>query len=177
VLDANVTEIEARARLIRILQDAHAGELAAALAYRAHWRSLRNAEERQEVRRIEDAEWHHRTLVALMLRELGSAPRCRREVLMRITGRFFGALCFVGGWFAPMYAAGRLEAQNVGQYAAARDAADTLGLANTFMARLQDMVVEEDRHERWFGDRVRGHWMLKPAQRLFGWTPPSERAA
>jgi hypothetical protein len=90
---------------------------------------------------------------------------------MRFVGRFFGSLCFLTGWFWPMYAAGRLEAQNVGQYVAARDAATTLGL-HDFIDRLQAMTVEEDRHEQWFGDRVRGHWLLPLARRLLGWTPP-----
>jgi demethoxyubiquinone hydroxylase (CLK1/Coq7/Cat5 family) len=167
-----IDEEPIRSRLVRILQDAHAGELAAALAYRGHWRSLRSEAERREVHRIEDAEWHHREQVRVMLGELGSAPRRRRELAMGFLGRFFGALCFVGGWFGPMYAAGRLEAQNVGQYAVAREAALALGL-DTFIDRLEAMVVEEDRHERWFGDRVRDHWMLRPAQRLFGWMPPA----
>lgn len=165
-----------RGRLIRILQDAHAGELAAAYAYRAHWRSLpRRPDERAEIQRIEQAEWHHRAQIRVMLTELGSAPRRPREIGMTIIGRFFGALCFVGGWFGPMYAAGRLEAQNVGQYVAAKETATSLGL-DDFAAQLDAMVIEEDRHERWFGDRVRGHWLLRPAQRLFGWTPPDSEA-
>ena len=85
-------------------------------------------------------------------------------------GRFFGTLCFVGGWFAPMYAAGRLEAMNVIQYVDARDLAVRLGLDDT-AARLEEMRIEEVRHERWFGDRIREHWMLPGARRLLGWSP------
>jgi demethoxyubiquinone hydroxylase (CLK1/Coq7/Cat5 family) len=175
VFNAVMDEQSARVRLIRILQDAHAGELAAALAYRAHWRSLPPGRERDEVRRIEGAEWHHRSEVLAMLTGLGSHPRPGRERAMRVVGRFFGSLCFVTGWFWPMYAAGRLEAQNVGQYVAAREAAATLGLQD-FIDKLQAMTVEEDRHEQWFGDRVRGHWLLRPAQRLLGWHPPPPTA-
>ena len=167
-------ERSARVRLIRILQDAHAGELAAALAYRAHWRSLPRGSERDEVRRIEGTEWHHRAEVLDMLGYLGARPRPGRERAMRFVGRFFGSLCFVTGWFWPMYAAGRLEAQSVGQYVAARDAATTLGL-DDFIDRLQAMTVEEDRHEQWFGDRVSGHWLLPLARRLLGWTTPPPR--
>jgi demethoxyubiquinone hydroxylase (CLK1/Coq7/Cat5 family) len=83
-----------RGRLVRILQDAHAGELAAALAYRSHARSLRHEAERAEVRRIEQAEWHHRAVVAVVLDELSASPRAPRELLMGAVGRFFGALCF-----------------------------------------------------------------------------------
>lgn len=157
--------------LIRILQDAHAGELAAAYAYRGHARSLRQPDEKSEVLRIEEAEWHHRNMVAMLLDVLGARPRRRRELLMGSIGRFFGTLCFVGGWFGPMYAAGRLEATNVGQYESARDIADKLGW-DAAVARLEEMTIEEDRHEKWFGDRCRGHWMLPFAVRMFGWQPP-----
>jgi demethoxyubiquinone hydroxylase (CLK1/Coq7/Cat5 family) len=162
---------QVRRDLVRLLQDAHAGELAAAHAYRGHWRSLRRDSERAEVRRIEGAEWHHRTIVYDMLDELGERPRRRRELAMWCVGRFFGGLCFVSGWFGPMYAAGRLEAMNVGQYETARRLAEQLELFSWF-DRLEAMRVEEDRHERWFGDRVRGHWLLGPTQLVLGWRPP-----
>ena len=170
---ALVDDAAVRRVLVRGLQDAHAGELAAAYAYRGHWKSLRRRPvARDEVRRIEAAEWHHRALVAAMLAELGGRPRARRELLMGAIGRFFGALCFVGGFFGPMYAAGRLEAMNVDQYDVARDQAAALGL-HGFAEQLEAMRVEEDRHERVFGDQVRGHWLLRPTQAQLRWTPPA----
>lgn len=45
------------------------------------------------------------------LRVLGERPNRRLEIVMAVTGRFFGSLCFVPGTFFPMYFAGRLEAQ------------------------------------------------------------------
>jgi demethoxyubiquinone hydroxylase (CLK1/Coq7/Cat5 family) len=159
------------AQLVRILQDAHAGELAAAYAYRAHARSLRRRPaERSEVSCIEAAEWHHRRLVGELLADMGARPRRRRELLMGATGRVFGSLCFVTGWFGPMYAAGRLEAMNVDQYRMARDLAAGLSLDRHRVA-LEAMRLEEVRHERWFGDRVRGHALLPIARRLLGWAP------
>jgi demethoxyubiquinone hydroxylase (CLK1/Coq7/Cat5 family) len=160
-----------RQRLIRLLQDAHAGELAAALAYRAHWHSLRHPDQRDEVRRIEAAEWHHRAEVADLLRHLNGRPRPRREVLMRITGRFFGALCFVTGWFGRMYAAGRLEGMNVSQYETALELARGLELAG-WLPRLEAMLAEEERHEQWFGDQIRHHRLLPVARFFLGWSPP-----
>jgi demethoxyubiquinone hydroxylase (CLK1/Coq7/Cat5 family) len=158
--------------LVRILQDAHAGELAAAYAYRAHWKSLRTRPEaRAEVKHIEGTEWHHRELVSEMLVTLDARPRRSREALMATIGRFFGLLCFESGFFGPMYAAGRLEAMNVHQYRAARDNAALLGL-DGFVAHLEAMRVEEDRHERFFGDQVRGHFLLPVARFFMGWTPP-----
>jgi demethoxyubiquinone hydroxylase (CLK1/Coq7/Cat5 family) len=158
-----------RRALVRGLQDAHAGELAAAYAYRGHWKSLRRRPAaRAEVRRIEAAEWHHRRVVAAMLADLGARPRPAREAGMAAVGRFFGALCFVGGFFGPMYAAGRLEAANVQQYDAARDQSVALGL-DSFAVHLQAMRVEEDRHERFFAEQVRGHRLLPLARAVFGW--------
>jgi demethoxyubiquinone hydroxylase (CLK1/Coq7/Cat5 family) len=41
----------ARQNLIRILQNAHAGELAAAFAYRGHWKSLKNSPEKTHIKK------------------------------------------------------------------------------------------------------------------------------
>jgi demethoxyubiquinone hydroxylase (CLK1/Coq7/Cat5 family) len=158
-----------------VLQDAHAGELAAAYAYRAHWKSLRRrASESAEIRRIEDAEWHHRSMVAGMLVELHELPRRPREVMMASIGRFFGVLCYISGWFGPMYAAGRLEAANVKQYEQARGWATSLAY-ESFVNQLDGMIEEEVRHEQWFGDRVRDHWLLPIVSGVLGWRPPAQQ--
>jgi demethoxyubiquinone hydroxylase (CLK1/Coq7/Cat5 family) len=164
--------VEARRALVRMLQDAHAGELAAAFAYRGHTRSLRrrHPDQAHAIQVIETAEWHHRNRVAELLDDLGEAPRPGRELLMGTIGRFFGSLCWVGGWFGPMYAAGRLEAMNVGQYATARADATTLGLA-AMLPELEAMEAEEQRHEDYFADQVRGHPLLPLAALLLGWRP------
>jgi hypothetical protein len=131
----------------------------------------RHPEAAAEIRRIEAAEWHHRNRVAEMLDDLGAAPRPGRELLMGAIGRFFGSLCFVGGWFGPMYAAGRLEAMNVGQYATARGDAGTLGL-DAWLADLRAMEAEEQRHEDFLGSMIRDHRLLPLARRIWGWSPP-----
>jgi demethoxyubiquinone hydroxylase (CLK1/Coq7/Cat5 family) len=161
-----------RARLVRILQDAHAGEQAAVHAYRGHARSLRRRRpaDGAEIHRIGLAERQHRRWVGEMLADLGVRPRRRRELLMGILGRLFGALCHVSGWFGPMYAAGFLEAMNVDQYRSARDLAAGLGLDH-HRDLLEAMRSEEVLHERWFGERVRGHALLPVARRLLGWAP------
>lgn len=167
------TAIDHEQALIGILQAAHAGELAAAYAYQGHWRSRIGAKrrpEREEIQRIEAAEWHHRNQVADLLTALGSGPVRWREVVMGTIGRFFGSLCFVGGRFLPMYAAGRLEAMNVGQYVDAAAHARASGHAD-FAEQLDQMVAEEARHEAWFSDQCRGHPML-PAVAVIGrWSP------
>jgi rubrerythrin len=55
------------AKLINILQLAYSGELAAAYAYRGHWHSLSDPDDRAQVKKIEEEEWHHRKLVGEML--------------------------------------------------------------------------------------------------------------
>ena len=168
------TVATSRAKLIRVLQAAYSGELAAAYAYRGHWRSLWRAQrmaDRAEIRRIEDAEWHHRNLVGEMLDELGARPQQWREAVMWTIGRFFGGLCFVGGYFGPMYAAGRLEAANVLQYADAREHALACGRED-YAEQLVAMIEEEDRHEQFFGDRIRHHRLLPIGRKVGRWTPP-----
>ncbi len=178
------TAIDHEEALVRILQLAHAGELAAAYAYQGHARSRIGAKrrwERAEIQRIEAAEWHHRNQVAELLTALGSAPVRWREVLMGTIGRFFGSLCFVGGRFFPMYAAGRLEAMNVGQYVDAAAHARASG-HEAFGDQLDEMVTEEARHEAWFSDQCRGHWLLPVTSRIGRWataelTPEGAAAA
>ena len=104
---------EARAGLIRVLQHAYSGEKAAAYAYRGHWHSVADPEEAARIRQIEAEEWHHRVLVGGLLRELGAGPSRVREIRTAIIGRTLGALCHLSGWFIPMYAAGKLESDEL----------------------------------------------------------------
>lgn len=85
-------------------------------------------------------------------------------------GRFFGLLCFVSFRFAPMYAAGRLEAMNVGQYDDARGYANALGLTE-LVAALEAMSAEELRHAVFFADQCRGHVLVPIAARIGAWHP------
>src|SRR5215472_1136292 len=100
-------------RLVEILQLAYSGERAAGYAYRGHWHSVSNPEERQRIQKIENEEWHHRRLVGEMLSTLGAAPDPRREIRATIIGRTLQALCHVAGWLMPMYGAGKLERRNI----------------------------------------------------------------
>ena len=157
-------------RFIRMLQDAHAGELAAAYAYRGHARSLRHGPIRTEITRIEGAEWHHRALVGAMMTEHGARPRRRREFLMAAIGRFFGALCFIPPRVGPMYAAGRLEASNVRQYVQARDWALELGYGD-YEVGFDEMIAEEARHETFFAEQSAPSRLVPIARALLGWDP------
>jgi demethoxyubiquinone hydroxylase (CLK1/Coq7/Cat5 family) len=158
----------ARARLIRQLQLAHAGEIAAAHAYRGHWRATADREERERIRAIEEEEWHHRAAVGEMLRGLGSGPRPAREAFFHAFGRVLGALCHLSGWLLPMYGAGWLEKRNVREYedaaVYARDAGEP-ALVEPLLA----MAETEWEHERYFRAKVLAHrWR----RFLPVWAPP-----
>jgi hypothetical protein len=59
-------------KLIAVLKLAYSGELAAAYAYRGHWKSVVDLSERESVAKIENEEWHHRQLVGEMLAMLAN---------------------------------------------------------------------------------------------------------
>ena len=78
-MEANL-RLDPREQLITTLQLAYSGELAAGYAYRGHWRSVNDAEERQRIKQMEDEEWHHRKLFGEMLASLGAGPNKVREI-------------------------------------------------------------------------------------------------
>ncbi|MBV9496958.1 MAG: ferritin-like domain-containing protein [Acidobacteria bacterium] len=158
--------------LVRTLQNAASGELAAGYAYRGHWKSVRNVEERTRIRQIEDEEWHHRELVIGLLRTLGSKPRPLREAVFWTIGRILGAACQVSGWFFPMYGAGRLERRNIVEYEDAAHHALACGHPEMLDCMLEMAEVEWE-HERYFRERVIGHPWTK-VFRLWSEAPPKE---
>jgi rubrerythrin len=147
---------EATLRFIQILQQAYSGERAAAYAYRGHWRSLREPDDRSRLQTIEEEEWHHRHLVGEMLGQLGARPSALREARASLVGRLLGILCHVSGWFAPMYAAGRLESRNVREYEEAARRARNCG-RDDLLPCLLAMAEVEWEHERYFRSKVLGH--------------------
>src|SRR4030095_2899761 len=106
-------ETESCKNLIALLQLAYSAEQAAAYAYRGHWQSVVDVDERASTRQIEEEEQHHSQLVGGMLENLGSRPNRRREIRSLLLGRALGFLCHVMGWFAPMYGAERLERRKI----------------------------------------------------------------
>lgn len=152
-----------RVKLVRQLQRAYSGELAAAYAYRGHWhatRHRRNRSDRDQIRIIEDEEWRHRRAVGEMLRDLGATQRTALEIRAWLIGRTLGLLCFVAGWFLPMYGAGKLESRNVAEYEVA--ARHAMGCGRPDLAdRLFTMAEVEWDHEAYFRGRVEGHAALR----------------
>ena len=157
-----------RQHLIKILQSAYSGELAAGFAYRGHWKSVRKANERSAIQKIENEEWVHRKRVGEMLTYLDAGPLKLREARLWVVGRAIGIACHMIGWFLPMYFAGRLESGNVIEYQNAAMHAAALGLRE-FESDLLVMSDVEKQHEEYFLDVINGHRWLPLIASLFGW--------
>ena len=161
-----------RTQLIAILQLAYSGELAAGYAYRGHWHSVRDPEERRRIKQIEDEEWHHRKLVGEMLESLGSGPNKVREIRATMVGRMLGLLCHVSGWFAPMYGAGKLESRYIVEYETAARHALACGREELIDCLLTMAEVEWE-HEKYFRSCVLRHrWSTRVS--IWPEPPPKE---
>lgn len=160
-------------RLIAVLQMAYSGELAAGYAYRGHWHSLSDSDERARVKTIEEEERHHRKLVGEMLVSLGAGPIKMREIRATLVGRVLGVLCHLSGWFAPMYGAGRLESRNIVEYETA--ARHALGCGREDLIDCLLMMAEvEWEHEHYFrGCVLRHRW----SRNISIWPEPPPKGA
>ena len=154
-----------------LLQLAYSGELAAIRAYLGHRASLKDRAQRRALDRIIRDEVRHRHCVLGQLAELGAGPFAARERKMERVGRAISTFCLLGGWFAPMYGAGRLEAQNIREYEVAARLALVAERVH-FVDPLLEMAEVEWDHERWFRAMATAH----PAWRVFPtWRQPPPR--
>lgn len=170
IKDASV----AKARLIKLLQDAHAGEKAAALAYFGHAHSLfvTDPDEKVEILKIQNEELHHRERLRAFLQILGSEPRTAREVLMWTIGATIAIISYFGIWIIPMYGAGKLERSNIGEYEVAARLARLAG-TSTITDELLDFAEIEWDHEYYFRKKVQSHFL---ARWIPIWSEPKSRA-
>ena len=161
----------ARRSLVRLLQMAYSGELAASHAYQGHARSVRDPKERARITEIENEEWVHRECVGKMLASLDAGPDSSRERWLLRIGKTIGFLCRIGGWLIPMYGAGRLESHNVKEYEDAARFARACGRED-IVDDLLHMAEVEWEHERYFRERVESRrlgrmlpmWKVPPAK-------------
>jgi rubrerythrin len=166
-----MTKSDSHEKLVEVLKLAYSGELAAAYAYRGHWKSVVDLSERERIAEIENEEWHHRHLVGEMLEKLQTCPRRIRELRAAIVGRVLGFLCHFTGWLAPMYGAGRLESRNIREYETAARYARAAGHDELVDCLLMMAEVEWE-HEKYFRSRVLSHRFGK---RLTIWPEPPTR--
>jgi len=150
-------------KLIALLKMAYSGELGAIFAYQGHQKSVSDPMEKQEILKIELEELEHRNRVGEMLAILGSAPDPKLELQNHCIGKTIGLLCRIGGWFIPMYGAGKLESQNTGEYEEAAQYAVQSGNLELLDDLLTMAEVEWD-HEKYFRDKCRSHF-------LYNWFP------
>lgn len=158
-----------RENLIRILQNAYSGEMAAAFAYRGHWKSLKQSAERERIKEIEAEEWAHREAVGKWLKVLDARPRKVKEAMLWTIGKTLGNACFISGWFFPMYFAGRLESGNVQEYVDAADFAKELKMNECFDEMMEMSRVELE-HEIFFRGIISKHRLLPITKRFFKWS-------
>ena len=161
-----MTPSAARCELVTLLQMAYSGERAAAYAYLGHRRSLsrpKRADDRAMLERVLIDEIRHRRAVRRLLHKLGATADPKRERKMRRIGLSIGAFCRVGGWYAPMYGAGRLERGNIVEYEVAARLAHLAGQTVMIDELLGLAEVEWD-HERLFRERAasRRLWRISP---------------
>lgn len=157
---------EAKKQFVALLQKAYSGELAAAMAYNGHWRSINDADEIKEIQRIEQEELDHRQRIGEMLEELGTGPQTWRDRSLRVVGFFVAAGCHVSGWYLPMTIAAKLEEHNVGEYDNAAELAIQSGYQH-LLSDLKDMSAAEEEHEIYFKSKAHSHWMQQLSHNLF----------
>lgn len=163
----------ARDCLIEVLRHAHSGETAAIFAYRGHWKSVRDPEERQRLQQIEQDEKDHLEIVARYLAELGVGSNPRRDRVFWWIGKVIGVLCRLGGWFVPMYGAGALERPNIEEYEVAARHAWIAGREEWTDTLLHLAEVEWD-HEAWLRERTLSHPLSRIVP-IWSAPPPRER--
>jgi hypothetical protein len=142
--------------LIALLHLAYSGELAAALAYRGHWKSISTSSDRERIQNIERDELRHRAQIADMLQELGESPRRFPEARSWLIGQSLGVACRVSGWLMPMYGAGKLESRNIREYEAAARHAWFCG-RREWVDCILTMAEVEWEHEAYFRANVLRH--------------------
>ncbi len=171
-LPRDLEPADARRDLIALLRLAFSAELAAALAYGGHRRSLSDAIQAAEIERIRLDEIDHRDRIRGMLERLGSGPNPLLELVYTLIGSTISLLCLFGGWFVPMYGAGVLESRNVTPYERAARLAVVVGRPE-FVEDLLEMAEVEWDHELYFRVRRDQHWMraMFPRWRI---PPPRE---
>jgi rubrerythrin len=137
-----------------MLQVAYSSEMAAALAYQGHARSVDDPFERDSLLQIEREEWRHRDEVGRLLAAMGEHPVRARELAFGTIGRIIRALCPWSGWYPPMIVAGAIEMLNVRQYVSMARWSRELGY-DAASVLLEEMAEVERRHQAFFFGSIR----------------------
>lgn len=155
-------------KLVRLLQLAHAAERAAAFAYIGHAGSLRDKNEKQAVRKIEQEEWEHRSHVKAILLEYNIPCSRYFEVKYYLIGKFIGWSCYIIGRFMPYFFAGRLESGNVCEYFTLMRYFHSMGVTKHDKV-LFAMGITEKEHEVYFLNCIKDKAWLPYFEKVFRW--------
>lgn len=154
--------------LIKLLQKAYSAEKAAAYAYQGHAASVKNVEEKQAIRQIEEDEWNHRAEVLLILRQYQIPISKWYEIKFALIGKCISFSCHVIGWFMPFYFAGSLESGNVCEYFVMKQYFNSLGIKEHDHA-LYEMGIKEKEHEVYFLGKIKNKKLLSFFEKVFNW--------
>lgn len=80
-------------KLVKMLQKAYAGEIAAYYAYSGHWQSEKDPEVRRQIQEIQKHELYHILEIERMLKSLDAKPAPIRTWIFERIGRTIGFLC------------------------------------------------------------------------------------
>jgi rubrerythrin len=155
-------------KLVKLLQLAYSAEKAAAFAYIGHAGSLRDPNQKIEVKQIEMDEWGHRDSVLEIMRQYEVPISRFNEIKFHIIGKIISASCYVIGWFMPYYFAGRLESGNVCEYFVMMQYFHELGIREHDEV-LYEMGIKEKEHEVYFQNSLQNNRLLPLFERIFGW--------
>ncbi|KAF0248561.1 MAG: hypothetical protein FD167_2039, partial [bacterium] len=89
--------------LNQLIRLAYSAERAAAFAYQGHAGSVSNVTEKEEIKKIENQEWEHRSNLLRFMSKLSIKPSIWYEMKFYIIGKVICFSCYVIGWFMPMY--------------------------------------------------------------------------
>ena len=154
--------------LIELLQRAYSAERAAAFAYIGHAGSLKNAEAKAAVKRIEDDEREHRENVLRLMKQYDVPVRRSYEIHFYVIGRIISASCYVIGRFMPFFFAGKLESGNVCEYFRMMQYFHSVGIRE-HDEMLYAMGMKEKEHEVYFLEQIKTSRLLPLFERLFSW--------
>jgi len=136
-------------KLIKMLQHAHAAELAAYHAYQGHWESLSDPKEVEQVKRIQADELEHINMLKRFLKEFDAEPNETRDKIFISVGKRIGQLCKVTGWRMPMLVASLMEKVGVHGYNKMATYASYLTMYN-LSNEFELMAKVEQEHDNYF---------------------------
>lgn len=113
--------------LIRMLQDAHAGELGAFHAYAGHIRATKDVEERNKLIQIQADELRHINDCKRLLNHYGYPTNKLKDSIMIFIGKTLGLACFISGRKLAAWGAGAIENIGMVNYQKMVDISQKLG--------------------------------------------------